>query len=713
MDPRFNGVLTTPSGFQLGNQSVIDFSNAELENGPGFEISYPGQEHVNGHRNQSSSFEEESIGGLHFPENKSLSNGTVSSSFTDIDDDCDFSDAVLRYIDEMLMEEDMEEKTHMLHESLDFQAKEKSFYDVLGKKYPPSPQHESAIINQYGENGDDILYVNRYNSTTSSSDGSGYLIDVVCPRWIQSRVDNMPRSCVCSSNNLNNIVDSFSDSPISPLQIRDMYSESQLALNFNKGVHEASKFLPSGNKLLVNGSIDQRGKKSRYIDIEDDRSSKLAAVSGESDVPIEEFDGMLLHTSGDGQKRLAAHRADLKKGTGQKKGTGGGKGRGKKQNRKKEVIDLRTLLITCAQAVAADDRRNSTELLRQIRQHSSPYGDGNQRLAHYFADGLEARIAGTGSQIHKALVNKKTSAADFLKAYYTYLASSPFKKISNFTTNKTIMIKSEKQTRLHVIDFGILYGFQYATLLERIADRVGGPPKLRITGIDFPQPGFKPAERIEETGRRLAHYAKTFKVPFEYHAIAQKWETIKVEDLKIEKDEYLVVNCLYRCVNLLDETVLAESARSKVLDLIRKINPDIFIHGIVNGAYSAPFFVTRFREVLFHFSALFDMLEMNVPRDKPERMLIERDIFGREALNVIACEGWERVERPETYKQWQVRDMKAGFMQIPFERPIMNRAMEKVRTLYHKDFVIDEDNQWLLMGWKGRIIYAISCWKPV
>ncbi|KAL8509028.1 hypothetical protein ACS0TY_016280 [Phlomoides rotata] len=626
----------------------------------------------------------------------------------------------------MLMEEDMEEKTHMLQESLDFQAKEKSFYDVLGKKYPPSPQQESAIISQSGENYDDI---NRYISTTSSSDGSGsgYLIDIVGSRWIQSRVDtasDLSRSCVSSSNSLNNFVDGFSDSPISPLQIRDMYSDSQLVWNFRKGVDEASKFLPSGSKLLVNGYVgqdeDRRGKKNRDIDLEEERICKLPAVSALSDVPIEEFDGMLLHTVGDGQRRLAAHREDLKnatsKGTqrnGQTKGRGGGKGRGKKQNRKKEVIDLRTLLITCAQAVAADDRRNSTELLRQIRQHSSPYGDGNQRLAHYFADGLEARMAGTGSQIHKALVNKKTTAADFLKAYYTYLASSPFRKISNFTSNKTIIGKSRKATRLHVIDFGILYGFQYVTLIEHLAGRVGGPPKLRITGIDFPQPGFRPAERIEETGRRLAHYAETFKVPFEYHSIAQKWETIKVEDLKIEKDEFLVVNCLYRCKNLLDETVVAESARSMVLSLIRKIKPDIFIHGIVNGAYSAPFFVTRFREVLFHFSAMFDMLETNVPRDKPERMLIEREIFGREALNVIACEGWERVERPETYKQWQVRDMKAGFMQIPFERVVMDRAMDKVRTLYHKDFVIDEDNQWLLMGWKGRIIYAISCWKPV
>ncbi|XP_047982348.1 scarecrow-like protein 9 [Salvia hispanica] len=759
MDPRFHGILNSSSGVGLENQSISGYSN-----GHRFGISYPDQKLVNGHRNQGSSFQEHGIGGVHLVLDQPFSNrngeGAVSSSFLDIDDDCDFSDAVLRYIDQILMEEDMEEKTHMLQESLDLQAKERSFYEVLGKKYPPSPQKEPGATGH--ECGDDSNpNFSCFNSTTSSSDGSGYLIDIVDPSWmISTRADHdvstscrAAKSSVCSTLNStsNFLVDGwFSDSPVSPLQVRDMYNENQLVWNFRRGADEASKFLPAGNNLLVSAGVDtlatqdarggefearsdaekqlpsaSRGKKSRStsdMDLEEERSCKVLANYAESDseLPVEEFDDVLLHTLGDPEKKFAAFREVLQNASckrtqqnGKTKRPTGGRGRAKKQNKKKEVIDLRTLLITCAQAVAADDRRSASDLLKQIRQHSSPYGEGNQRLAHYFADGLEARLAGTGSQIHKALVSKKTVAADYLKAYYTYLASSPFKKISNFTSNKTIMFESIKAARVHVIDFGILYGFQWPTLIQRISDREGGPPMLRITGIDFPQPGFRPAEKIEETGRRLARYAKKFNVPFEYNAIAKKWENIKLEDLNIKEGEFVIVNSMYRAKNLLDETVLAESSRSMVLNLIRKINPDLFIHGIVNGAYSAPFFVTRFREVLFHFSALFDMLETNVPRDQPERMLIERDIFGSEALNVIACEGWERVERPETYKQWQVRHLRAGFTQVPLDRWIMERAIYKVRTHYHKDFVIDEDSHWMLMGWKGRIIYAISCWKPV
>lgn len=763
MDPRFSDFSDSLNGVQLRNQPMSTFPDRKL-NGPRCETVHPDQNPINGPRFQHAFLEHNFEGIQFFPNDPSTSNITSTSSLgveDDYSEDLDFSDAVLRYINQMLMEEDMEEKTYMLQESLDLQAKEKSFYEALGKKYPPSPVQDTTFLNQNGASPDEYFFGAQHNmttTTTTSSNNRSCVVDINCitsaadydatsvVRWASAH--NASNSSVSSSNSINNLVDGFLDSPISSLQIPE---ESQSVWNFNKGVEEASKFLPDGNKLLnfstilpqkhdgetegiafkaegkdegVILSTGSRGRKNRAqgdIDLEEGRSSKQAAVYTESTVRSEEFDIILLHSMGKGQAALEAYRKNLQSAKNKKvqqngqaaKGSSGGKGRGKKHNGKKEVIDLRTLLIHCAQAVAADDRRNANALLKQIRQHSSPFGDGNQRLSHCFADGLEARLAGTGSQIYKSLVNKRTSAADFLKAYHLYLASCPFRKMSSFASNKTIMNKTEHATRVHVIDFGILYGFQWPTLIQRIAGRKGGPPKLRITGIEFPKPGFRPAEQIEETGRRLAEYAKMFNVPFDYNPVAKKWETVTLEDLKIEEDEFIVAISIYRFKNLHDETVSIDSSRTRVLNLIRRINPNIFIHGIVNGAYNAPFFVTRFREALFHFSAMFDMLETVVPREIPERMLIEKEIFGREALNVIACEGWERVERPETYKQWQVRNMRAGFRQIPFEQEIKSRAVEKVTLKYHKDFVIDEDNHWLLLGWKGRIIYALSCWQPV
>uniref|UniRef100_A0A0E0CA53 Uncharacterized protein n=1 Tax=Oryza meridionalis TaxID=40149 RepID=A0A0E0CA53_9ORYZ len=537
------------------------------------------------------------------------------------------------------------------------------------------------------------------------------------------------------------------------VSLNDFVVQSQQALQFRRGFQEASKFLPDESKLVIDvdklysgdegsrflGEVRQekklvkvktetsdvesaghRGKKHFYgddLDAEEGRCSKHSAQGIDTDHLVRDLMDKVLLCNGEtcskGVKELReALQHDVAKhsGGGHGKGSSHGKGRGKKQP-KKEVVDLETLLIHCAQSVATDDRRSATELLKQIRQHAHDSGDGDQRLAHCFANGLEARLAGTGSQIYKTYTITRLPCTDVLKAYQLYLAACPFKKISHYFANQTILNAVEKAKKVHIVDYGIYYGFQWPCLIQRLSNRPGGPPKLRITGIDTPQPGFRPAERTEETGRYLSDYAQTFNVPFEFQAIASRFETVRMEDLHIEEDEVLIVNCMFKFKNLMDESVVAESPRNMALKTIRKMNPHLFIHGVVNGSYNAPFFVTRFREALFHYSAIFDMLETNIPRDNEQRLLIESALFSREAINVISCEGLERMERPETYKQWQVRNQRAGLKQLPLNQDMMKRAREKVRC-YHKDFIIDEDNRWLLQGWKGRILFALSTWKP-
>ncbi|WP_409226457.1 GRAS family protein, partial [Klebsiella pneumoniae] len=85
--------------------------------------------------------------------------------------------------------------------------------------------------------------------------------------------------------------------------------------------------------------------------------------------------------------------------------------------------------------------------------------------------------------MYTAYISRFTSASDVLKAHHLLLAVCPFKKFSNFFSNKTIMQAAEKATRIHVIHFGIIYGFQWPSLIQRFSSRPGGPPKVRITGI--------------------------------------------------------------------------------------------------------------------------------------------------------------------------------------------------------------------------------------
>ncbi|VAI84183.1 unnamed protein product [Triticum turgidum subsp. durum] len=364
---------------------------------------------------------------------------------------------------------------------------------------------------------------------------------------------------------------------------------------FLKGMEEANKFLPTNNALLeaipdkergftvkkkevvanrTPTSGNGRGRKYRHdedddLEAETARSSKLMTPDNEETGAREMFDEIMLEEyekciQGIEELRLVMDSEAKKKS--------GKAARAKKS----EAVDLRTMLVHCAQAVAAGDSRGATELLRQIKQHSGPTGDATQRLAHCFAEGLEARLAGTGSQVYQSLVAKRTSVVEFLKAYKLFMAACCFKK-ANFGS-----------------------------------------------------------------------CARELGVPFKFHGVAAKLDTVRGEDLRIDPDEVLIVHCQCGLSNLMDDSVAVTtdggpSPRDVVLRNIRDMRPDVFVEGVANGGYGAPFFVTRFREAMFFYSAHFDMLDATLPRDNDERLLIERDIIGRGALNVIACEGADRV----------------------------------------------------------------------
>ncbi|VAI10486.1 unnamed protein product [Triticum turgidum subsp. durum] len=503
-------------------------------------------------------------------------------------------------------------------------------------------------------------------------------------------------------------------------------SESSTSMEFFKGMEEANRFLPADNVM-----VDGRGRKKRPgMDGETEaglgRSSKQIMVVLHSATALEEeeeeeeaeatalemLDRLILN----GCEACPSEMQEVVRVTWEDKEDKAARQsisrRGRRGARHTVVTDLETLLVRCAEAVASNDVCGASKLLERIKYHSSPTGDARQRLAHYFAQGLEARLAGTGSRLYRSLMGKRTSALELIRAYHVHTAASCSIKVGLLFSTHTIYKAVVGRRKLHIVHYGISTGIQWPDLLRLLANREGGPPQVKITGINTPQPGPCPAALMEEAGHRLNNYASQFGVPFEFRAIASKLEDVRAEDLHINPDEVLVVSSLYEFRTLMDESLTSDmlSPRDMVLNTIRKMRPSVFVSSVVNGPYSAAFFMTRFRHALYYFTALFDVMETTIPRDSDKRLLVERDIFARSAINRIACEGADRVERPQNYKEWQTRNQRAGLRQLPLDPDIVLMLKDEVKNRYHKHFMICEDHRWLLQGWKGRVLYAHSTW---
>ncbi|KAK4777696.1 hypothetical protein SAY87_017883 [Trapa incisa] len=692
--------------------------------------------------------------------NPSLSKGTSSHAGVESpsSDVTDSSDPILKYINQMLMEENMEEEVWISPDDLALRNTEKSLYDAIGEQYPDQPsEFQNFDANQFVWHPDSSLSMSGVDPNWIHDPGKG------SPRDITPAVhpldQDLPLNLHCRSayndSSKSDSIGKQSRLGKSNLQVKTTFDDNYTVMQFMKGLEEASKFLPPSNQLLINfenvctgsqcgrgttadmngcnndgndvkapGGFNFRGKKKH--DRNDFRlvEPRTSLGKAEEDELLNMFDRLLLCTDKVEPPRPTSSTLpvdatkELQSGA-PLSGCDSGRGLGRIQDDDASV-DLRALLIQCAQALSSNDLRTANELLKKIRENSSPSGDGSQRLAHYFSNGLEARMVGNRQgpeNLYATVTSKKRSVADLLKTHQLHISSCPMMRLSVFYMNYMIWKLSQKFTALHVIDFGIGFGFKWPLLIQKLGEQPGGPPKLRITGIELPGPGFRLEETVEETGHLLARYCDRFKVPFEYNVLPSKnWESIVIEDLKIREGEMIAVNCFIKFTNILDETSEEDSPRDVVLNLIRRIKPDIFVHMVPNGSYSMPFFVTRFREALFYMSSIYDMLETTMPRehkDSKERTMLESEFYSWGVINAIACEGPERIQRPETYKQWQVRHERAGFKQLPLDQLMMKEIQHMLRSWYHKDFLLDDDGDWMLFGWKGRITDAITCLVPV
>ncbi|KAI5084600.1 hypothetical protein GOP47_0000769, partial [Adiantum capillus-veneris] len=154
-----------------------------------------------------------------------------------------------------------------------------------------------------------------------------------------------------------------------------------------------------------------------------------------------------------------------------------------------------------------------------------------------------ACLSGMDSTVYAAIAStaQLTSAWMMLKTASKMLFEiCPYLKTAPYFANQYILKAASGAARIHIVDYGIFYGLQWPCLIYALAHRMEGPPFVRITGIELPTKptDVNPSSSIEGTGRCLIEYAKTYNVPFKYHAnAATNWEEIEPASIRISPDE--------------------------------------------------------------------------------------------------------------------------------------------------------------------------------
>ncbi|KAG8499411.1 hypothetical protein CXB51_005908 [Gossypium anomalum] len=374
------------------------------------------------------------------------------------------------------------------------------------------------------------------------------------------------------------------------------------------------------------------------------------------------------------------------------------------------LVTPKQMLIECAAILSEGHIEKASAIINELRQKVSIQGDPPQRIAAYMVEGLAARMAASGKYLYKALRCKEPPSSDRLAAMQILFEVCPCFKFGFMAANGAIIEAFKGEKRVHIIDFDISQGSQYITLIQTIAKLPGKPPHLRLTGVDDPESVQRLNGGLEIVGLRLEKLAEILGVPFEFRAVPSRTSLVAPSMLDCKPGEALIVNFAFQLHHMPDESVSTINQRDQLLRMVKSMNPKLVtvVEQDVN-TNTSPFF-PRFIEAYSYYSAVFDSLDATLPRESQDRMNVERQCLARDIVNIIACEGEERIERYEVAGKWRARMIMAGFKSCPMSSNVID-TIQKLIKEYCDRYKMKEDVGALHFGWEDKSLIVASAWS--
>ncbi|PNY02814.1 SCARECROW-like protein 13-like [Trifolium pratense] len=376
-----------------------------------------------------------------------------------------------------------------------------------------------------------------------------------------------------------------------------------------------------------------------------------------------------------------------------------------------QKFDLKEVLLLCAQAVSDGDIPTARGWMDNVLvKMVSVAGDPIQRLSAYLLEGLRARLESSGSLIYKALKCEQPTSKELLSYMHVLYQICPYFKFAYISANAVISEAMANESRIHIIDFQIAQGTQWLLLIQALANRPGGPPFIRITGVDDSQSFHARGGGLQIVGERISDYAKSCGVPFEFHNTAMSGCEVQRENLKIIPGEALAVNFPYFLHHMPDESVSIENHRDRLLRLVKSLSPKVVtLVEQESNTNTSPFF-HRFVETMDYYTAMFESIDVACAKDDKKRISTEQNCVARDIVNMIACEGIERVERHEVFGKWRMRFSMAGFRQCSLNSSVMHSVQNLLKD-YNQNYRLEHRDGALYLGWMKRAMATSSAWR--
>ncbi|KVH89215.1 Transcription factor GRAS [Cynara cardunculus var. scolymus] len=341
-------------------------------------------------------------------------------------------------------------------------------------------------------------------------------------------------------------------------------------------------------------------------------------------------------------------------------------------------------------------------ILARLNHQLSPIGKPFDRAAFYFKEALQLLLHSILNNIHPQITPTASPFSLIFKigAYKSFSEISPFLQFANFTCNQALLESLNGFDQIHIIDFDIGYGGQWASLMQELALRNNGVSSLKITA--FASPSTHDQLELGLTRENLIHFASEIRVGFDFEIVnidvlaSSSWSL----PFHVSDTEAIAVNLPIHVFSNHQTQI------PSVLRFVKNLSPKIVV-SVDRGCDRTDLpFSNHLIHALQSYSNLLESLNaVNMNLDslqKIERFLvqpaIEKIVLGRYLF-------------PEKTQHWRTLFLSAGFSPLLFSNFTESQAECLVKRTPVRDFHVEKRQSLLVLCWQRRELVSASAWR--
>ena len=342
-------------------------------------------------------------------------------------------------------------------------------------------------------------------------------------------------------------------------------------------------------------------------------------------------------------------------------------------------------------------------ILARLNHQLSPIGKPFQRAAFYFKEALQLLLHNTNKTNCNASLSLSSPPPPIslifkIGAYKSFSEVSPVLQFANFTCNQALLEALDGFDTIHIIDFDIGFGGQWASLMQELALKHGDGPALKITA--FVSPSTHDELELGFAQENLKQFATEINLAFEFEFLSLEslnsgsWPL----PLHVSQSEAIAVNLPIGSISNYPLSL------PFVLGFVKQLSPKIVV-SLDRGCDQTDVpFPDHIIHAIQSYSGLLESLDaVNVNLDalqKIERYLlqpgIEKTVLGHRS--------------PDRTPPWRSLFLSSGFSPLTFSNFTESQAECLLQRTPVQGFHVEKKQTSLVLCWQRKELISASVW---